>query len=208
MTSTIRTVVVGGLTRSELREELRRAAIALNDAAEQLLASPQFSTSAARSSLTTIELAVGDLGFTEGATTAEIMIRAGALGLGYCPIELGPHLRLQVRDQPEGHWGQPERRHQAPSGSITIVSKPLGDDDEFPKGFYLRRIKGELWLRGYRSGPEHVWRPEDRLVFRRVVRARLWRGALSPRGPSTPTAAGERVLGSITCLARVRPSSS
>lgn len=164
---TIRAVEVGGLSRSELSEALRRAAIALNEAAEELFASELLTTSATRCALTTVELAVGDLGFSEGATMAEIMARASARGLGYCPVELGPHLRLRLRDQPEGHTGQPERRHRAPAGSITVVSKPLSEDDAFPKGFYLRRIEGELWLRGYRSGPEHIWQPDDRLVFGR-----------------------------------------
>jgi hypothetical protein len=35
-------------------------------------------------------------------------------------------------------------------------------------GFYLRRIRGVLWLRGYRSPAEHVWEAADRFVFRRL----------------------------------------
>ena len=164
----VRAVQVGGLATAELLEELRRNAISMNESAERIFASERFTTSADPYSVTTVELTVQDLGFPRGATTAEIVARAGALGLGLCPIELGPHLRLQCLDQPEGYWGQPERTHQAPSGSITIVSEPLDDDDDFPKGFYLRRIKGVLWLRGYRSGPEHVWQPDDHLIFRQV----------------------------------------
>jgi hypothetical protein len=45
------------------------------------------------------------------------------------------------------------------------VSAPLAADDDIPKGFCLRRIDGVLWLRGYRSGPEHIWSPDDRLIF-------------------------------------------
>ena len=161
----IRIVQVGGLTASELLEELQRNAISLNESAERLFASELFTTSAARYVVTTVELTVLDLGFPHGATTGELSARAGALGLGLCPIELGPHLRLQYLDQPEGYWGQPERTHQAPSGSITIASEPLSDDDDVPKGFYLRRIKGVLWLRGYRSGPEHSWEPDDHFIF-------------------------------------------
>jgi hypothetical protein len=41
----------------------------------------------------------------------------------------------------------------------------LAQDESIPKGFYLRRIEGILWLRGYRSGPEHLYSPEDRFVF-------------------------------------------
>jgi hypothetical protein len=50
----------------------------------------------------------------------------------------------------------------APRGSL--LRAQLGAS----KGFYLRRINGVLWLRGYRSGPEHIYSPEDRLVFCRL----------------------------------------
>jgi len=163
-----RTVTVGGLTKSELIQELQRNAISMNESGERLFASDLFTTSATRYSVTTVELTVRDLGFPRGATIVEIYARAGALGLGLCPLELGPHLRLQYLDQPEGYWGQPVRQHQAPSGSTTIASEKLTEDDDFPKGFYLRRIKGVLWLRGYRSGPEHVWEPDDHFIFRQT----------------------------------------
>jgi hypothetical protein len=109
--TTLRIVSVGGLTSAEILEELRRNAIALNEATERLFASDLFTTSPTRYDVTAVELTVQDLDFPQGATTAEIVVRAGALGLGFCPVELGPHLRLQYRDQVEGYWGQPERRH-------------------------------------------------------------------------------------------------
>jgi hypothetical protein len=161
-----RAVQVGGLTKSELMEELQRNAISMNESGERLFASEHFTTSATRYSAMTVELTIRDLGFPQGATIAEIYARAAAHGLGLCPLELGPHLRLQYLDQPEGYWGQPVRQHQAPSGSITIASEKLTEDDDFPKGFYLRRIKGELWLRGYSSGAEHIWEPDDHFIFR------------------------------------------
>jgi hypothetical protein len=167
----IRTASVGGLTKTELVQELRRNSISINEAGERLLASDRFTISEARYSVTTVELTVGDLGFAQGSTSAEIYARAAALGLGLCPLELGPHLRLQYLDQPEGYLGQPVRQHQAPSGSITIASAELSEDHSFPKGFYLRRIQGELWLRGYQSGPEHVWAPDDHFIFSRSASA-------------------------------------
>jgi hypothetical protein len=161
----IRTVTIGGLTKTELLEQLYAHAVSLNESAERLFASDRFTTAHTRASVTTVELTVGNLGFPHGATIAEIHARAITLGLGLCPLELGPHLRLQYRDQPEGFWGQPVRQHQAPSGSLTIASEALAPDDDIPKGFYLRRIKGELWLRGYRSGADHVWNADDQLLF-------------------------------------------
>ena len=72
---------------------------------------------------------------------------------------------MQYPDQPEGYLGEPVRRHQAPYGAITIALEILTEDDDFPKGFYLRRIKGVLWLRGYRSGPQHIYEHDDHFVF-------------------------------------------
>ena len=100
-----RTVSVGGRTKAELLQDLQRNAIAMNESAQRLFASDAFTTSETRYAVTTVELTVRDLGFPAGATSAEISARAGVLGLGLCPLELGPHLRLQYRDQPEGYWG-------------------------------------------------------------------------------------------------------
>ena len=53
------------------------------------------------SKIATIELAVANLGYARGAAIARIHERATELGLTLCPLELGPHLRLQLLDQPE-----------------------------------------------------------------------------------------------------------
>lgn len=164
----IRTVQIGGLTKAELLQALQNNAVSMNESAETLFASELFTTSPTRDAILTVELSVRELGLPQGAVNAELHSQAQGLGLMLCPLELGPHLRLQYLDQPEGFWGHPERKHRAPSGSITLASAPLSDDDEFPKGFYLRRIKGVLWLRGYHAGADHVWDPDDRLVFRKA----------------------------------------
>ncbi|WP_088043627.1 helicase [Bacillus sp. EAC] len=163
-----RTVEVGGLTKSQLIQKLQQYSILMNESGERLLADDKFTTSDTKYSLQTVELTVGDLGFPDGATTSQVFNRASDLGLELCPVELGPYLRLEYLDQPEGYSGNPIKRHQAPSGSITIASKILTEDYDFPKGFYLRRIDGELWLRGYRADHLHVWNPDDHLIFCRT----------------------------------------
>jgi hypothetical protein len=166
-----RTVRVGGMSKHELLSELLKSGIELNEAGQALFAHDQFTTSKAASSIKTVELSVANLGYAQGATTPRIHERAVELGLSLCPLELGPCLRLQYRDQPEGCIGHPPSQHKAPSGSLTVASRELTDDDETPKGFYLRRIEGVLWLRGYWCRPEHVWSPEDCLVFCRLENA-------------------------------------
>jgi hypothetical protein len=160
-----RVVEVGGLAKSQLIQQLQQYSILINEYAKRLLADDRFTTSDTKYSIQTVELTVGDLGFPAGATTDQIFNRARELGLELCPIELGPYLRMEYLDQPEGYSGDPLQRHQAPSGSITIASKILTEDNDFPKGFYLRRINGELWLRGYRADHLHVWNPGDHFIF-------------------------------------------
>ena len=110
---------------------------------------------------------MAELGFGGGATYEQLTARALESGLVECPLELGPHLRVQFLDQPEGVAGSSSTPHRAPPGSITVASRPLDASDETPKGFYLRCVQGVSWLRGYRSWPGHLWSPEDVLVFAR-----------------------------------------
>jgi hypothetical protein len=163
--SVTRVIRIGGVGTSELLSRLESAGVELNEAAHALFADERFTTSAASTLIELIELSVAGLGLVSGAKFTEILEHAAATGLSLCPMEVGPHFRLQYTDQPEGYLGQPPSQHRAPPGSITVASAPLADDDETPKGFYLRRIEGVLWLRGYRSWPGHVWSPDDRFVF-------------------------------------------
>jgi hypothetical protein len=154
------------MSKHELLAQLENASVQFNESARILFAHEKFITSSAVSNVEIVELSVADLGFPpEGATIGSIHERAAACGLSLCPLELGPHLRLQYLDQPEGSIGHPPTQHCAPPGSLTVASRELTSDEDIPKGFYLRRIEGVLWLRGYRSGPDHIWSAADRLVF-------------------------------------------
>jgi len=160
-----RAVSIGGRSKQLLLGDLAVAGVELNDAARLLFASEKFTTLSTRQSIVAIELTPRQLGFAQGATTLALHAKAIALGLRLAPLELGPHLRLQHLDQPEGYWDFPVTEHRAPPGSIRVASAPLSADDEFPKGFYLRRIKGTLWLRGYWCSDANLWEADDRLIF-------------------------------------------
>jgi hypothetical protein len=161
----IRPFCVGGISKERLLASLYETHIQLNDAAKTLFASDLFVVSGTRRYLHTIEVAVVDLDFSEGATMPEIQKMAQENGLVLPPLELGPHMRLQYLDQIEGSIGHQKTKNQAPPESLTIASAPICENHEFPKGFYLRRIEGILWLRGYRDDLEHIYNPRDRLIF-------------------------------------------
>ena len=137
----------------------------LNALGLRLLSSPAFETRPAIHTHAIVLLAVRDLGFPDGARMPQVSLAAQALGLFPGPAHLGPHLRLQYLDQPEVAATPPGASGRAPAGSLTIASAPLSADDEFPKGFYLRRLGGTLWLRGYRADAEHRWDADDRFVY-------------------------------------------
>ena len=160
-----RTIEVGGLTKSQLIQKLQQHSIMMNGYGEKLLLNNKVTTSETKYCLKIVELTVRDLGFPDGATMPQIFKRAGELGLELCPLELGPHLRLKHLDQTEGNSENFSPQHQAPSGSITIASEVISEDDDFPKGFYLRKINGVLWLRGYIADQLHVWNPDVHFVF-------------------------------------------
>ncbi len=158
-----RTVDVGGLTKSELIQELQRNSISMNVSAERLFADDRFITSDTSYKLKTVELTLRDLGFPGGATAAQTFERASEVGLELCSLELGPHLRLQYLDQPAGFYF--DKAYIPGSGAITIASKKVSEDDRFPNGFYLRRLDDGLWLRGYRATSDWVWHAGHHLIF-------------------------------------------
>lgn len=161
----IRSITIGGNSKQQLFQELEQQSILLNDFAKTLFDSNLFVISSEKYNLKVVELKVMDLGFPHGAKMKAIINKAKDFGLSLCPLELGPYLRLAYREQPEGINNRNAESNQAPEGSVTVVSKPLLENDDFPKGFYLRKIDGFLWLRGYIADDEHVWNPSDQLIF-------------------------------------------
>jgi hypothetical protein len=165
----LRSIQVGGVSKSALLAHLESQGVHLNELGRKLFADARFSTSTVPRTIETAQVTVSNLGFTSGATIAEIFAAAASRGLGPCGLELAPHMRLQFMDQTEGSATQREFRNEAPPGAITVASLPISEDDEDPKGFYLRRIDGLLWLRGYRSWAGHLWKAGDEFVFQRLA---------------------------------------
>jgi hypothetical protein len=155
------------MTKRELLSALQLNGIQLNEIAQVLFAHQGFDASEVRSIVEISHVSVGELGHTHGATLAQVFENAAERGLALCPLELAAHLRLQFTDQPEGFCGYPSSRNRAPPGSLTIAARPLATDDGVAMGLYLRRIRGGLWLRGYRSPADHIWDADDRFIFRR-----------------------------------------
>ncbi len=158
---------VGGLTRSELKEALALAGVRVNPSGETLLEDPVFQSIEAETvaAVDIVECSVGDLGLVEGATLPQILIAAEQAGLLLCPRFAGPYLRLAMPEQPSAPDAVMSNG-RAPTGSVTVASERLRVEYEYPRGFYLRVVEGQPWLRGFRCTDEAPWFPKDRFAFR------------------------------------------
>ncbi len=78
------------------------------------------------------------------ATTAEVFAGAARLGLHKCPAEVGPYLREQYQDQPNGEW-------------IFVGMEPISDSDGFLRVFYVVRSGVVLLLLASYGNPGFVW---------------------------------------------------
>lgn len=162
---------IGGAAKNDLLAQLARAGVRLNAIAEALFADTRFTVTARPAEVLVQVRSVESLGLPDGGTFEQVLRSAKQEGLSPCPLEVAPNFRLQYIIQPEGAVGQPRTEGRAPARSVTVASMPLDDEDETPKGFYLRRIDGTLWLRGYRSWSGHVWSPTDLVAFVRKENA-------------------------------------
>jgi hypothetical protein len=159
-------ILVGGLSHDELLTRLRAAGAHMNAHAETLLVEAT-AAGFGREAVSVVERSVRELGLPEGGTLPDVFERAESRGLWHCPPLTAAYLRLVMHDQasaPDSILSS----GRAPSGSLTVAAPRLREDDDFPRGFYLRVIDGQPWLRGYRCDDQHVWSPDDRFVFRQA----------------------------------------
>jgi len=147
------TIEIGGQTEQELEAALEDAGFRISDYAHHMLRHEDFTTAKNPEQADLVRLTVGDLGFDHDPTTDEIYQRAQELGLELCPAEVGPHLRLDYKDQPLGEW-------------LRIAMKQISDPGGSPSVFRVGRLADGTWLNYYWALPTGEWDSDNRFVFR------------------------------------------
>lgn len=156
-------VEVGGLSRSDLVAALREHGVQLNAHAETLLEHAAFDE-LVPATLRIVDRSVEDLGLSAGGSLEQVFSAARTQGLELCPATTGPYLRLALMEQSNA----PDSvlsAGRAPAGALHVAAEPLSEDDEYPKGFYLRVVDGVVWLRGYRCDDTYVYPSDQRFAF-------------------------------------------
>jgi hypothetical protein len=94
---------------------------------------PGFSISPVKKELSLVKVSKTDLGLEETSTDDEAIEKAKKLGLDLCPEEVGPQLRIQYSNQPDG-----ER--------LRIAMKPIAGVGGHPHVFEVVNDGTGLWL--------------------------------------------------------------
>lgn len=165
----IEDLAIGGRPKKQLREDLRHGNIQVSPYVEDQIKHPDFTTLPTSEVIKTVRLRVRDLGFKNGATTADIIGtendvdeygkpapftkgRMTQLGLALCLPEVGIYQRLKDANQPLGNW-------------YYIAMKPIPDRGGYPDVFILGRYEDGTWLDRPWARPGHGWDPEAQFVF-------------------------------------------
>jgi len=136
------------------REALTQAGFKISDWTRDILGKPQFTVATEETEVNLVVVSVADLGFPKGATRAQIYTRAKQLGLKLCPPEVGPALRLQYSDQPQGEW-------------LLIAMEPISGPDGSPYVFCVGHGDSGRWLRESGGFPRGCWNADCCWVFLR-----------------------------------------
>ena len=142
----------GFRTADDFRKALKGNGFNIGDWANDILGKPAFMVATEETEVDLVKVTVAELGFKKGARRNQIYERARDLGLELCPPEVGPQLRLQYQDQPNGEW-------------ILVAMEPIVDSDGAPFVFSVVRHASELWLDSRWRYPYYFWSAASQWVF-------------------------------------------
>lgn len=122
--------------------------------ARDVLNSSAFTLTSIESELDLICISPNELGFKDGAYRKDIYQQALDRGLTLCPLEVGPQLRLQHRNQPVRE-------------SLQIGMEPQVDSDGHVSEFRVvhSSTDGPLWLVGDHKHPDDFWKNDEYFIF-------------------------------------------
>lgn len=125
----------------------------IGDWGNDILGKPAFTVSPEEVGTDLVMVSNADLGFKDGAKLEDTYARALELGLELCPNEVGPQLRLQYINQPNGEW-------------LLVAMESIVDSNGNRELFSVKRNgNGKQYLNGYGGNPDNVWDADMRFVF-------------------------------------------
>jgi hypothetical protein len=145
-------IEIGETSKEQLLAALSQKNMLVSEYAEKLMKSEDFQITPNKEHINLISLAVGNLGFLQGATTDEIYTKALSLGLKLCPAEVGPQLRIDYTGKDWMYIGMQQ-----------IISSEAGGDVFC---LVVNEIEDRLELGAVDGSPNRIWNSDFNVVFR------------------------------------------
>jgi len=157
-------ITIGGVPKDDLIMQVKAAGREVSSYAESMVNHKKFTTQGEQETVTLIDLCPADLGFTENPTTTELLdvkrladwsaANLDGCVIELCPAEVGLHLAIQYKDQPNGEV-------------LWVAMERIPGSGDRPRVFAVERgVGGALWLVSGWSRPDDRWGLAYRLVFR------------------------------------------
>lgn len=134
-----------------LRKALESGGYDYYDAID-ILVRPAFKVVEEERDISLVVVSGKELGFTGYVALADIQKRALELGLELCPAEVGPQLRLQYKEQPQGE-------------NLNIAMEPIADWDGSLYFFRVENEGSKPLLASRDAGPSYSWDSKFLWVF-------------------------------------------
>lgn len=155
-------------SKDDIPKMLKDHGICINHYAREYFSHPEFSVSHS-GEMALMIASLREIGLEDGAALSDIFKRIPELGLRPCRPCAGLMLRIAWTDQPRSRNSVLSGTHEAPDRAVTVLSEALEDNDDFPKGLYLRNVDGDLWLRGYICGAEYRFDGDATFAFEQAT---------------------------------------
>ena len=146
----------GLITGNDFRESLRKVNFTVGVWGYAILSSSHFIGSRKKREVELVQVSIAELGYEYGAARRDIYERAQNLGLRLCPAEVGPYLRIQYVEQPEGE------QILIAMESVFISSRTSGSFAVLGRTEYCGPA-----LDGIDNRPEDFWNANSRWIFLR-----------------------------------------
>jgi len=144
----------GPKNAGDFRKIIKDNGFSISDYGNDILGQPAFTVATEETELDLVVVSVAELGFKVGATRELIYVRAKEFGLDLCPAEVGPQLRLQYKDQPNGEW-------------FIVAMEPIISSVGDLRLFDVEQVGSGLWLESCSGSPVCFWNFGTRFVFSR-----------------------------------------
>jgi hypothetical protein len=137
-----------------LKKQVEKDGFKVSDWAADIMGKPAFTLATEETSVDLVNVSVGELGFTKATPLRDIYARAIDLGLQLCPAEVGPQLRRQYANQPNGEW-------------LRVAMEAITGSGGSLRIFGVVHVGAGQWLGTSWGPPDGTWYPGLRFVFRK-----------------------------------------